>query len=59
MPQHTHAHTQECRHCGGFPVVAITTGRRLPDGSRETITTTCPNHATSARTTAPASSVVA
>ncbi|MFF1759372.1 hypothetical protein [Streptomyces sp. NPDC058266] len=30
-----------CRDCDGFPVVAITTGLRNRDGSRQTLTATC------------------
>lgn len=40
MPDNT-ARTRRCRDCDGFPTVAITTGRRTPDGSRDTITVTC------------------
>jgi hypothetical protein len=31
-----------CAHCGGFTVVHITTGKHLPDGSRETTPAVCP-----------------
>ncbi|MEU6344343.1 hypothetical protein ABZ883_25730 [Streptomyces sp. NPDC046977] len=31
-----------CPACDGFPVVAITTGTRLPDGTRATLRVTCP-----------------
>ncbi|MFJ5216177.1 hypothetical protein ACIP98_15820 [Streptomyces sp. NPDC088354] len=31
-----------CPACDGFPVVAITTGTRLRDGSRATLRVTCP-----------------
>ncbi|MCF3961400.1 hypothetical protein [Streptomyces fuscigenes] len=31
-----------CRHCDGFPTVHITTGTRLPDGTRATLTAVCP-----------------
>ncbi|OPG09412.1 hypothetical protein B1R27_06550 [Streptomyces sp. GKU 895] len=30
-----------CRNCGGFPVVAITTGDRHPDGSRVLLRVVC------------------
>lgn len=30
-----------CRDCDGFPIVAITTGTRHPDGSRVTLHATC------------------
>ncbi|MFD8338937.1 hypothetical protein ACFV42_40780 [Streptomyces solisilvae] len=42
MPQHTHAHTRHCPHCGGFSTVAVTAGGRHLDGSRVTIRVTCP-----------------
>ncbi|WP_127353874.1 hypothetical protein [Actinacidiphila soli] len=42
MPQHRPAPTRVCRDCDGFPVVAITTGTRLPDGTRTTIRVACP-----------------
>jgi DnaJ-class molecular chaperone len=31
-----------CRDCDGFPVVAITTGTRHPDGTHATLRVTCP-----------------
>ncbi|MEU1695927.1 hypothetical protein ABZ590_32130 [Streptomyces hirsutus] len=31
-----------CRACDGFPVVAITTGTRHPDGTRTTLRVPCP-----------------
>ncbi|GLP71720.1 hypothetical protein TUSST3_83390 [Streptomyces sp. TUS-ST3] len=40
MPQHA-LNTPVCRDCDGFPVVAITTGTRNPDGTRTTLTVTC------------------
>ncbi|MER6492505.1 hypothetical protein [Streptomyces griseorubiginosus] len=40
MPQHA-PHTPVCRDCDGFPVVAITTGTRNPDGTRATLAVTC------------------
>ncbi|WP_406216724.1 hypothetical protein [Streptomyces canus] len=40
MPQHT-PNTPVCRDCDGFPVVAITTGTRAPDGTRTTLRVTC------------------
>ncbi|MFJ2636453.1 hypothetical protein ACIO6U_31495 [Streptomyces sp. NPDC087422] len=42
MPQHTHASGHVCGHCDGFPVVAITTGTRNPDGTRTTLIVNCP-----------------
>ena len=41
MPQHA-PNTPVCRDCDGFPVVAITTGLHLPDGTRQTLTVVCP-----------------
>ncbi len=41
MPQHT-PNRPICRHCDGFPTVAITTGTRHRDGSRATVRVTCP-----------------
>jgi DnaJ-class molecular chaperone len=41
MPQHT-PNPPVCRDCDGFPIVAITTGTRLPDGNRVTIRVACP-----------------
>ncbi|MGG7571210.1 hypothetical protein [Streptomyces sirii] len=40
MPENT-ARTRRCRDCDGFPTVAITTGRRNRDGSRNTTAVTC------------------
>ncbi|MFE6401729.1 hypothetical protein [Streptomyces alboflavus] len=40
MPEHT-APKPVCRHCGGFPVVVITTGTRRRDGSRTTLRVIC------------------
>jgi DnaJ-class molecular chaperone len=42
MPQHSPVLTRVCGHCDGFPVVAITTGTRNPDGTRHTVNATCP-----------------
>ncbi|MFE9553669.1 hypothetical protein ACFYOD_09345 [Streptomyces sp. NPDC006703] len=43
MSQHSHALNRPvCRHCDGFPRVAITTGSRSPDGTRTTLPATCP-----------------
>jgi hypothetical protein len=42
MPQHTHAPGHICAHCDGFPVVAITTGTRHPDGTSVTLNAVCP-----------------
>ncbi|MFC0847529.1 hypothetical protein ACFH04_28045 [Streptomyces noboritoensis] len=41
MPVHT-PNRPVCRHCDGFPVVAITTGNRHPDGTRTTLHVNCP-----------------
>ncbi|MDX2854526.1 hypothetical protein PV342_40205 [Streptomyces sp. PA03-3a] len=41
MPQHALSRPV-CRDCDGFPVVAITTGTRLSDGSRATLRVACP-----------------
>ncbi|MGW2512384.1 hypothetical protein ACWC0A_23955 [Streptomyces scopuliridis] len=41
MPQHTPVRTRICPDCDGFPLVAITTGQRTPDGRRETLTAAC------------------
>ncbi|MFG3022946.1 hypothetical protein ACGFZQ_31095 [Streptomyces sp. NPDC048254] len=52
MPRNT-PNPRPCRDCDGFPVVAITTGTRNPDGTRTTLTVDCPVcHGTG--TTAPA-----
>ncbi|MGW3038473.1 hypothetical protein ACWC9T_00165 [Kitasatospora sp. NPDC001159] len=41
MPQHNHAPTRICPNCSGFASVAIATGVRLRDGSRDTVPVTC------------------
>ncbi|MEU0185430.1 hypothetical protein ABZ312_30310 [Streptomyces sp. NPDC006207] len=41
MPQHALSRPV-CRDCDGFPVVAITTGTRLPDATRATLRVACP-----------------
>jgi hypothetical protein len=41
MPQHAHS-TRVCRDCDGFATAAITTGPRHLDGTRATLTVTCP-----------------
>ncbi|MGV2918632.1 hypothetical protein [Streptomyces alfalfae] len=41
MTQPTPARARICRDCDGFSVVAITTGLRNRDGSRETVAATC------------------
>ncbi|MGQ5591949.1 hypothetical protein ACUJ8N_01570 [Streptomyces sp. ESR1.13] len=41
MPQHAPT-SRICRDCDGFPTVAITTGTRHPDGTRATLSVTCP-----------------
>jgi DnaJ-class molecular chaperone len=40
MPQHV-LNTPVCRDCDGFPVVAITTGTRAPDGTRVLLRVVC------------------
>ncbi|MFJ9039871.1 hypothetical protein ACIRF8_25155 [Streptomyces sp. NPDC102406] len=42
MTQHTPARAHICPDCDGFPTVTITTGPRNRDGSRQTLTATCP-----------------
>ncbi|MEV6309734.1 hypothetical protein AB0M10_14190 [Streptomyces sp. NPDC051840] len=41
MAQPTLARARICADCDGFPLVAITTGLRNHDGSRQTLTATC------------------
>ncbi|MEU4964756.1 hypothetical protein [Streptomyces smyrnaeus] len=41
MTQPTPARVRRCRDCDGFPVVAIDTGTRYPDGTRGTTAVTC------------------
>ncbi|TWV32465.1 hypothetical protein FRZ03_32720 [Streptomyces misionensis] len=41
MPQHAQ-NTPVCRDCDGFATAAITTGTRHTDGTRGTLTVTCP-----------------
>ncbi|CAL9457478.1 hypothetical protein [Streptomyces sp. enrichment culture] len=41
MSQHSPARTRVCPECDGFPVVAIATGTRLPNGTRATLHVTC------------------
>ncbi|MFD0209083.1 hypothetical protein ACFVH9_08095 [Streptomyces hirsutus] len=41
MPQRTPV-ARVCRDCDGFPIVAITTGTRPPDGTRHTLRIACP-----------------
>jgi hypothetical protein len=41
MPQHAR-NTRVCRDCDGFATVAITTGLRHLDGTRETVPVACP-----------------
>lgn len=39
---HAHASNRPvCRDCGGFPIVAITTGERHRDGSRVLLRVVC------------------
>lgn len=56
MPQHAPS-TRVCRDCDGFPMVAITTGTRHPDGTRATLRVTCPA-CKGTGTTAPAASLI-
>ncbi|MGW1835850.1 hypothetical protein [Streptomyces sp. NPDC002067] len=42
MPENTPARVRHCRDCDGFPTAAITTGQTNPDGTRRTLTITCP-----------------
>ncbi|MFG2462451.1 hypothetical protein ACGFWE_36055 [Streptomyces sp. NPDC048523] len=53
MPQHA-PNTPVCRDCDGFPTVAITTGTRNTDGTRTTLTITCPTCKGTGHRTAPA-----
>ncbi|MYW63896.1 hypothetical protein GTY65_07405 [Streptomyces sp. SID8379] len=57
MSQPTPARARICSDCDGFPVVAITTGLRNRDGSRQTLTATCPTCKGHGRTT-PAATLV-
>lgn len=41
MPYGIPAHARLCPDCGGFPVVAITTGTRQSDGTRTTHRVVC------------------
>ncbi|WP_432134228.1 hypothetical protein [Streptomyces sp. bgisy154] len=41
MPQHAQ-NTRVCRDCDGFASAMVTTGLRLPDGTRQTLTVVCP-----------------
>jgi hypothetical protein len=41
MTQPAPARMRHCRDCDGFSVVAITTGDRLPDGTRTTLCVVC------------------
>ncbi len=43
MPQST-TDLPTCSNCDGFHAVAVTTGQRLPDGSRKTVTIHCALH---------------
>ncbi|MDI3418570.1 hypothetical protein [Streptomyces luteolus] len=42
MAQHSLARVRICRDCDGFATVTITTGTRNPDGTRATLTASCP-----------------
>ncbi|WP_432052069.1 hypothetical protein [Streptomyces xiamenensis] len=48
MPQTDSTLSAVCSNCAGFNTVVITTGNRLPDGTRETITVACPCTTTAA-----------
>ncbi|WP_432745396.1 hypothetical protein H7827_13830 [Streptomyces sp. JH002] len=50
MPQTHSTLSAVCSNCAGFNTVVITTGNRLPDGTRETITVACPCTTAAART---------
>ncbi|MBB1256597.1 hypothetical protein [Streptomyces alkaliterrae] len=41
MPEYATTH-RPCGHCDGQATAAITTGRTNPDGTRHTLTATCP-----------------
>ncbi|WP_018567971.1 hypothetical protein [Streptomyces sp. PsTaAH-124] len=41
MPQHAPA-MRVCRDCDGYASAMVTTGTRHPDGTRATLTVTCP-----------------
>ncbi|MEV5310719.1 hypothetical protein [Streptomyces sp. NPDC052610] len=56
MPQHTPTR-RICRDCDGFATAAITTGTRHPNGTRATLTVTCPTCKGTGRT-APAAGLV-
>ncbi|MFB7289882.1 hypothetical protein [Actinacidiphila glaucinigra] len=58
MPQHA-PNRPVCRDCDGFPIVAITTGTRLPDGTRATLRVTCPACRGTGHTTPAAAGVLA
>jgi hypothetical protein len=36
-----HTASSTCANCGGFPIVQVTTGKRLPNGSRQTTPVAC------------------
>ncbi|MGC9376402.1 hypothetical protein [Streptomyces sp. MH13] len=55
MPQHAPT-ARVCRDCDGFPTVAITTGTRHSDGTRDTLRITCPT-CKGTGTTAPAANL--
>ncbi len=57
MPQPTPARTRRCRHCDGFPVVAIDTGDRHRNGTRKTVYVTCPTCKGTGRAVRPARSL--
>ncbi|MEV6109887.1 hypothetical protein AB0M28_35055 [Streptomyces sp. NPDC051940] len=43
MPDPAAPPTLVCGHCDGFPVVAIDSGTRNPDGTRRILKVACPN----------------
>ncbi|MEV6651760.1 hypothetical protein [Streptomyces sp. NPDC051219] len=42
MPDRPAPNVRICPTCDGFPVVAVTTGTRNPDGTRTTLPVVCP-----------------
>lgn len=50
MPQYART-ARVCRDCDGFPIVAITTGTRHPDGTRVAVRVTCQTCNGTGRTT--------
>ncbi|OEJ25819.1 hypothetical protein AR457_16515 [Streptomyces agglomeratus] len=54
MTRPTPVPTRVCPDCDGFPLVAITTGTRLADGTRATLHVACRRCHGTGHTTAPA-----